>query len=376
MKKLVSTCYMLFAFVAFSIAQSTATEWYDKGKSQKDEEQYSSAIVSFKKALELQPVYPEASYQLGWCYNELEKYNEAVSVLSRAKSTDNNLQARISFEMGYAYEKLKNYNDAIGYFNKTLDLNADYDLAYKERGTCYYRQKEYSKALQDFYSYAGLESNITDVNYYYRRGYCENESEMYNEAVVSLKKCVEIDSKYPDGYAELGYAYYKLKMNYEALGNYRTASSLDKEYSTPIFGIADVYYSNIKDYDSAIIYYERALAMSPEDRTGLYHLGWCYNDKEMYSDAIRVLEKLMTIDNSDYDGKVELGYAYYKKERYDDALAQFRPVMMNKPKNQLSRYYAGLCYYLKDDQSNLKKMRSELEALGSTYAEKLTKYIK
>jgi tetratricopeptide (TPR) repeat protein len=367
---------MLFAFVAFSIAQSTATEWYDKGKSQKDDKQYSTAIISFKKALELQPVYPEASYQLGWCYNELEKYNEAVAVLSRAKSSDNNLMAKISFEMGYAYEKLKSYDDAITYFNKTLNLTSDDDLVYKERGNCYYRQKEYSKALQDYYSYAGLETNINDVNYYYRRGYCENESEMYNEAVVSLKKCVEIDSKYPDGYAELAYAYYKLKMNNEALDNYRTASLLDNEYAIPIFGMADVYYSNLKNYDSAIIYYEKALVLSPQDKSGLYHLGWCYNDKEMYSDAIRVLEKLMTIDNSYDDGKIELGYAYYKKERYDDALAQFRPVMINNSKNQLSRYYAGLCYYLKKDQYNLKKMQSELVALGSSYAEKLNKYIK
>jgi tetratricopeptide (TPR) repeat protein len=127
--------------------------------------------------------------------------------------------------MGYAYKGLKKYDDALPYFNKALGLDANYALAYKERGNTYYKKKDYEKALDDYNKYEAIATNITDAVYYYNKGWAENDLRKYSDAVKSLKKSVEIDSKYADAFSELGYAYYKLDLNDEAISNYRVSLS-------------------------------------------------------------------------------------------------------------------------------------------------------
>lgn len=360
-----------------SLGQTTAKEWYNKGLDYKKEKHYKDAINAFKKAALLQNNYAEALHQLGWCYNEELMYDEAIDALTKEQKAGPQDKATYNFEMGYAYKGLKKYDDALPYFNKALGLDANYALAYKERGNTYYKKKDYEKALDDYNKYEAIATNITDAVYYYNKGWAENDMRKYSDAVKSLKKSVEIDSKYADAFSELGYAYYKLDLNDEAISNYRVSIALDNETDYhPVVGIADVYYDNLKNFDSAIVYYEKGLHLIKINKSAYYRLGWCYNDKEEFAKAINPLKEPVLLDTEYDEARTELGYAYDKLDQYDDALAQFRPIISRDPKNELSRYYAGFCYYLKNDQVNLKRMIDELKALNSTkYAETLTKYV-
>ena len=310
------------------LAQTTAKEWYEKGRSLKKSEKYKEAITAFKKAVALQANHVNALHQLGWCYNEEAMYNEAIDALKKEEKAGPSDKAANNFEMGYAYKGLKKYDDALPYFNKAIELDAGYSLAYKERGNTYYKKKDYEKALDDYNRYSSIASNISDADFYYNKGWCENELKKYSEAATSLEKCVELDNTYSDAFSELGYAYYKLNLNDEAIANYHISMTLDKETNYhPILGIADVYYDNLKNYDSAIVYYEKGTQIQKKNKSAYYRLGWCYNDKEKYADAVEPLKQAILLDAEYNDARIELGYAYYKLDQYDNALAQFRPVM-------------------------------------------------
>ena len=248
----------------------------------------------------------------------------------------------------------------------------------RNRGNTYFKLKDYEKAISDFDKYEELAGDVTDEDFYYNKGWAENDLAKYNDAIQSLNKSVGLNSSYTDAYSELGFAYYKLNLNPEAITNYRTAMSLSNEQNRiPIIGIADVYYDNLKNYDSAVVYYEKGIQLKNNSKSAYYRLGWCYNDKSRFSEAVEPLKQAILLDADYTDARTELGYAYYKLEKYDDALAQFRPIMNKDSKNELSRYYAGFCYYLKNDQENLKKMIDQLTALNSTtYVETLKKYVK
>ncbi len=336
------------------------------------------AIPAFKKAVALNANFGEAFFQLGWCYNEEGLYNEAIDALKKEEMNQPKDRARTHLEIGYAYEGLEKYDDAIARFNSALQLDDAYSLVYKERGNCYYKKKDYEKALADFTKYSSLEGgDIEDADFWYRKGWCENEFDKFSEAVVSLKKEVAQDDRNADGFSELGFAYYKLNLNDESINNYRIAMGLDATNYHPVLGIADVYYDNLKNYDSAAPYYEKGVQLTRTNKLAFYRLGWCYNDKKKYADALKPLQQAISLDAGYNSARNELGYAYYKLDQYDNALSQFGPIMTKDPKDELSRYYAGFCYYLKGDQDNLKKMIAELKALNSaTYAETLTKYVK
>ncbi|MBS1632167.1 MAG: tetratricopeptide repeat protein, partial [Bacteroidetes bacterium] len=374
------TLSVLCLFFLYCPAQTTAKEWFAEGITLKKDKKYNEAVNAFKKATGLQVNYADAWYQLGWCYNELEQYNDAIEALKKAEMNNPNDKAGTYFETGYAYKGLGKYDEAIPFYTSTINSDPKYGLAYKERGFCYYKKKENIKALEDLNEYTLLTDSINDATFYYTKGWIENELGKYNEAVESLKKCVAIDNAYSDAYSELGFAYYLLGNNDDAIINYRIAMNLDNETDFhPILGIADVYYDNLKNYDSAIIYFEKGLQLQKNDKTAYYKLGWCYNDREKFNEAINPLMQALALDSGYTVARTDLGYSYYKLRRYDDALSMFLLIMKNDSKDELSRYYAGFCYYYKNDTTGLQQMISELSNLNTSnslkFAEILKKYI-
>lgn len=368
---------ILLLFISFSaLAQSTAKDWYDKGIDLKKDSKYEEAITAFKKAVSLKNDYNEALYQLGWCYNEKEMYKEALEVLQNEAKYNPTKPAASQFEMGYALKGLGQYDDAIEAFTKVLGLDEDYELAYKERGNCYYEKDEYEKALDDYNIYASMEDEISDEYYYYKKGWCENDMEKYEDAVKSLTKAIGLDDRYSAAYEELGWAQYNLSNDADAESAYRTANQTDPDMKRGLMGLVDVYKSGLKEYDSALVYAKKALQFYPENASLNYKAGWCYNEKEMYIQAIPYLQKALQINKDYLDAHLELGYASYKLKKYDEALAELKKVMSGDEKDELSRYYAGLCYHEKKDPSNLKKMIQELQTLGSDYAQELSDLLK
>jgi len=381
MKKYALTLVIAVLPFISGLAQATSKDWYDKGVSEKKNAKYEDAIASFKKAVALEASYADAWHQLGWCYNEEGLFNEAIDAFKKEAMNGTTDKAGNNFEMGYAYKGLKNYDDALICFNKAIGFDTNYALAYKERGNTNFKKTEYSLALDDYNKYESMSDNIPDAVFYYDKGWCENELKQYSEAVSSLTKCVGLDNKYSNAYSELGYAYYELSLDNESINNYRIAIALTNEADyLPILGMADVYYDNLKNYDSAIVYYEKGTQIQKKNKTAFYRLGWCFNDRDRFTDAIEPLQAAILLDDEYDNARTELGYAYYKLKKYDDALAQFRPVMNRNANDELSRYYAGLCYYLLNNPESLKKMIDELKAINTTnslkYVETLTKYIK
>ena len=370
---------LLLAITSFtgSFAQ-TAKEWYDKGISLKVDENFKDAITAFKNAAALKSDYADALHQLGFCYNELDSFSDAIDVLVKESNVGPTDMAANSFELGYAYSGSGNYALALTNLNKAIEIDANYDHAYKERGHVNFKLNRYDKALDDFNKYEVLtKDDNDDADYYYEKGWTEDAQKKYADAVKSLKSAVALDDKFTNAFTELGYAEYKLNLNDDAIQHYRAASLLDKNDFHPLLGIADTYFENVKNFDSAIVYYEKGTQLQKQNKIAYYRLGWCYDDKDRFADAIAPLQSSLSIDPNYPEAIKELGYVYYKLKRYDDALAKFEPIMTQNSSDELSRYYAGFCYYLKGEQDKLKQMITELTALNSTrYVQTLTKYIK
>jgi tetratricopeptide (TPR) repeat protein len=376
MLKRLSILFLAGLFGMGAIAQpKTATDYFNEGKKLKDNSQYKEAVDAFRKAVNLKPTYPEAWHQLGWCYNELDLYTEALDALKKEAKNGAVDKAANWLEIGYAYKGLKEYDEAISYFDKAIAEDAEYALPHKERGYAYYKKEDYENALNDFVIYASLKDDIDDSGFFYDKAWCENELEKYDDAVASLKKCVELNDSYADAYSELGFSLYKLGRDEESIENYRKAYLNDSKKQLGIIGMADVYYNNVKDYDSAIYYYEKAIKFNKSNKSIYYKLGWCYNDKEMYMEAVPVLKQALSLDNSYINALEELGYSLYKLKRYDEALSYLKQGIAKDQESDLSRYYAGLCYNAKGNKADLKKMYDQLKAMDSDYAKDLQELI-
>ncbi len=74
-------------------------------------------------------------------------------VLPSCKKTNGQL-----FDDAYELTKKNKYDKAIKLYNKLLERNDKLQLAYYNRGYCYYSMKEYKKALEDFNQIINLQT--------------------------------------------------------------------------------------------------------------------------------------------------------------------------------------------------------------------------
>ncbi len=109
------------------IFQMLATIYYDQGK-------FNKAIKTFKRALEVDPAYTDASVGLSIVLNDLGRYEEgrevfeaAQKVLEKKKTSDpfiNKLLAQKHEELGDIYNDNKRYTEALEQFSKARDLSS------------------------------------------------------------------------------------------------------------------------------------------------------------------------------------------------------------------------------------------------------------
>lgn len=104
------------------------------------------AINRYKKTISVDPKNKKAYYWLGWCYNDLEKYNDAVPYLKKAIEIDDKYVSAIT-ELGYTDYALQNYDDALADFKKSMAIEKTQLNVYYS-GLCYVGKKQKSEALK------------------------------------------------------------------------------------------------------------------------------------------------------------------------------------------------------------------------------------
>lgn len=118
------------------------------------------AIKIYKKTLDINPKNLAANYWIGWCYNELEKYNDAVPYLKKVIELDDKYVSAYT-ELGYSDYALKNYDDALFNFKKALAIEKT-ELSLYYTGLCYVGKKQKNEALKMVSDLKGMQSEYAD----------------------------------------------------------------------------------------------------------------------------------------------------------------------------------------------------------------------
>ena len=103
-RKLFICFVMLVSFFAVSAQADKADEVYQQARKLRREGKCAEAVTLFQKLIEQKPSLATAYYELGWCYNEMERDDLALPVLQQAiKLEPGNF--RMLYESGFAKYK-------------------------------------------------------------------------------------------------------------------------------------------------------------------------------------------------------------------------------------------------------------------------------
>src|SRR5437868_226037 len=93
--------YILSAFLIFALAgckgnpETAKRKYLESGQKYMEKKQYEAASIQFKKALQIDPKFAEAHYQLGTAMLGMQHWQEGFKELTTAVEQDpNNMKAR------------------------------------------------------------------------------------------------------------------------------------------------------------------------------------------------------------------------------------------------------------------------------------------
>ncbi len=116
------------------------------------------ALADFLKALSLDSTESKIHYRIGWCYNDLGKFNEAVPFLQKAIGFEE--QNYLSYsELGFSLFSLNRMDEALLRLNKANELKPGFETTVYYIGRCHIKQNKKAEAVQKYNELVQLNSN-------------------------------------------------------------------------------------------------------------------------------------------------------------------------------------------------------------------------
>lgn len=177
------------------VYQMLGTIYYDQGK-------FTKAIQTFKRALEIDPTFTDASIGLSIIYNDLGKYDEGKQVFQEAQRV-------------LAFKKTK----SDPYIEERLSLK------HLELGDLYFQYQRYDEALEQYYKASSLAARKPDAHMKIVEVYVKKNQA--SKAVKELRKLIDSFPGYIPARLKLGVVFYNSNKIIEALQEWEGVLSRD-----------------------------------------------------------------------------------------------------------------------------------------------------
>jgi tetratricopeptide (TPR) repeat protein len=268
-----SIAFILPACEGFVCSQERikAIELANKGADEFKNNLYDSAEKDLKQAIQTDPSYDIAYYNLGKVFQKQRKWDKAIE----------------SFEQAVQHSP----NNA----------NFQYDL-----GEAYFEQKKLDQAEKAFAAATSADSKLFKA--WWRLGLVRKVLDHPKEADDALRSAIEANPRFSKSYVALGYLYLDYDFNKEAAQVFQgcvTAKDDDGECHNG-YGLA---LKNLKQYEQATTEFKKAIDLDPELYDALYNAGMAYSDwydeahgNDQKDKAREYLQKFVTNSGKSADG--------------------------------------------------------------------------
>ena len=132
-KIIIFFCTLFYINNAFSQSEQ---DYYNQGVEKIKVKKYAEAIITFNKAIDINPAFVEAYVNRGLSKGSLLDFIGAINDFETALKfdTENASKYKILFNLGTAKFSTKDFEGAIRCFNQSISINPNFGEAYQNRG--------------------------------------------------------------------------------------------------------------------------------------------------------------------------------------------------------------------------------------------------
>lgn len=333
----------------------------------------------FQRALQTDPGFWQAQYNLGVIYYNFRLYDKALKQFNEvvAKNPD---VFKGYYGRGVIHVLEGEYERAIGQFRRSLDLNPKHDRSYYYLGIAYARSDSLKNGLQALEQSIRLNPHYAPAHY--QLGLAEMQRGWFKKAITALIEATELNPESYQAHNALGEAYYALNAFEEAIIEFKKAIALKATYATAYFNLGNSIYrrgalaeivdsfwallesqylgeetagnteglyadsplkgleelrnrSRIQDNSQVlkemIGAYRTALRYDERFYEASYNLALTYENLAMADSARYFYQRAIAQKPDLSQAHMRLGKLYEAQERYEEALEQFKTVVTITP---------------------------------------------
>ncbi len=324
------------------------------GNAYLDVDSLDKAIVYFSKAKELNENLPEIYVGLAEAYGRQNIIVLAISNYQKAAELDST-SAVIRYKLGKAYYKNRQYNDCVREFEAAISLDPGNDLYIFDVADIFYRAKLWRESAQFFAKYVTIKKdNPVAYDEYAKALY---GGKFYKDAIPVLEQAMTLNPKVYELKPMLARSEYEIRDFQKAVDAYKVLpkdSLLAEDYVR--IGRS---YANLKNADSAIVNFEKDIALDTASTEVAADLAPLYMGKKMYDKAANQYDRKLKADPKNVGALVNGGVCYMVVGKYDTAKTMMQKVIDLRPDFFQAYLYLAKCYYLLDSL-NLAEKQYEL----------------
>jgi tetratricopeptide (TPR) repeat protein len=346
-KNRVFAALLLGAFLVSTVAIATEPEKVElsaeqvielnkaraEGKSLFQKRQYQAAIMSYQRALEIDPNVPTTHYNIG-----------------------------------LSYYRLKAYSKSIAAFEKTVALDKGFVLAHVQIAKSLAKQKnveaaeakcmEIKTTFADSMKYLGeVDSLLTGsiAREFAKRAQTLGRKRKHTEALAAAQKAVELDPTGFIGHYMCAKSLVRLKRYDEAKASFEAAfaNSVGKKKAIAADGIGRIYAQDArtatkkkrhtearKAQEQAIKYFEFAIEADPKSGPSYLNLGQSLFEMRRYKKAVDALKNAERFDKRrSYKAPLKLADAYLALKSFPEAEKAARRSLVRQRQNPSAHMY-------------------------------------
>ncbi|MGB9103228.1 MAG: tetratricopeptide repeat protein, partial [Terriglobales bacterium] len=193
------------------------------GEEALDRKEWAEATAQLEKALQLNPDFDQAMTAIARALHQQGREAEAEK-WARKAIEKNALNFRAWYELGWIQSGDKP-KEALQALQKTIAIQPNFALAYRDIGMIELRASDYPKAAQHLQKAVDLGlSKPYLLNYL---GIAYSHTGQLHKAVDSYRKALELKPDLADAHLNLGFAYERLQQSQRAGEEYAAACRLD-----------------------------------------------------------------------------------------------------------------------------------------------------
>jgi tetratricopeptide (TPR) repeat protein len=245
------------------------------------------------------------------------------------------------------FQELQNPEKAEEYYRLALDDNPDDVLMWMKLADILQNQRKRStgEIIECYNNVARLDPNNAKV--YYELGHLYLRHENKFNAVNAFKRALELEPKNAFYHNSLAYALVQLQDYDGAMCEYQQAIRInpDNEWTSIVAqALGAIYYQIKENLDAAIVSYQLAMVLDPNNIDALISLGEAYQEKGDLDNAIKCFCSAINLKTDSPKIYCYLGLLLWEKGYIDEAVVSCQKAISLDPEYAVAMNNLGVIY--------------------------------